>query len=394
MFHTVRNARFVILSLLVVAGGALPNRAWAEEGETEPLAATSALAVLDLEARGATPVQAHAVTMAIVRGLRQLDVFTVLSAEDVRQLLALERSRQLLGGGGDGDAMDALREALGARFVVAGTVTALGADLQVEMRLLDSQTNKVLSEKSVGPAKVTLLARDVPGMAQTLVAPLLEGQQGQLLVRVSEEAAEVRVDDVLRGSTPMQEPLVLARGTHRLEVRKDGFIAQLRPVRVEPAQLAVEEVRLAPSPDYADAYKARHRRSRVGAWLLSGVAVGALGGAVFMDRSVERRYQEEFLPMQSALLGTGGDGYLGNARVRYDQCLSDGRAGCTATFNGTSSAIRRDQGLTMGLLGVGLAAGGVATYLWLTGEDPNRYSRLVAAPSFGNGTGFALTGGF
>ncbi len=390
MIHTVRNARFVIMGW-VLATAASPV-AFAEEAEAQ--ASTNVLAVLDMEARGATPVQAHAMTLAIVRGLRQLDVFTVLSAEDVRQLLALERSRQLLGGGSDGDALGALREALGARYVVAGTVTALDGELQVEMRLLDSTSQMVLSEKAMGPARVTTLARDVPGLAQTLVAPLLEGQQGQLLVRASEEAAEIRVDDVLRGSTPLQEPLLLPRGTHRLEVRKDGFIAQLRPVRVEPAQLAVEDVRLSPSPDYAQAYRARHRRSRVGAWLLSGVAVGALGGALVLDRQVERRYQDEFLPMQSALLGTGGEGYLGTARTQYDQCLQQGRAGCTAAFNGTSAGIRRDQGLTMGLAGVGLAAGGVATYLWLTGEDPQRYSRLVAAPSFGSGTGFALTGGF
>src|SRR5262245_36215442 len=73
------------------------------------LAAGSALAsdrpvlvVMDLEARGSTPLQAEAATSSVVRGLRNLDVFQILSASDVRQLLAIERSRQLLGGSADG----------------------------------------------------------------------------------------------------------------------------------------------------------------------------------------------------------------------------------------------------------------------------------------------------
>jgi TolB-like protein len=372
---------WVLTSLL-----ALPARA-ADTG-------TTALAVLDLEARGATPVQAHAMTLAIVRGLRQLDVFPVLSAEDVRQLLAIERTRQLLGQEGD-DTLGPLRDALGARYVVAGTVAHVAGGLQVEMRLLDTASGKVLNQKSAGPAAVPMLARDLPGLAQELAGPLLEGARGSLLVRVSEEAAEVRVDDVLRGSSPMQEPLALSRGAHRLEVRKDGFIAQLRPVRIEPEQLAVEEVRLLPSPDYAQAWQARHKRARVGAWVLSGVAAGALASAFVLDRHVDRRYQEEFLPRRAALLGEGGDAFAGTSRVTYQQCLEQQRAVCSAEFTGLTQQLGRDQGITVGLLGAGVAAGGVATYLWLTGEDPGRYSRVVAGPTAGRrGTGFALSGRF
>ncbi|MGZ6135635.1 MAG: hypothetical protein ACXWK9_14360, partial [Myxococcaceae bacterium] len=55
------------------------------------------LLVLDLEARGIGLPEAQAATGSVVRGIRQLDVFQVLSSDDVRQLLALERTRQLSG---------------------------------------------------------------------------------------------------------------------------------------------------------------------------------------------------------------------------------------------------------------------------------------------------------
>jgi hypothetical protein len=55
------------------------------------------LLVLDLEPRGVGLPEAQAATGSVVRGLRQLEVFQVLSSDDVRQLLALERTRQLSG---------------------------------------------------------------------------------------------------------------------------------------------------------------------------------------------------------------------------------------------------------------------------------------------------------
>src|ERR1700748_2888956 len=46
------------------------------------------LLVLDLEPRGVGLPEAQAATGSVVRGLRQLEVFQVLSSDDVRQLLA------------------------------------------------------------------------------------------------------------------------------------------------------------------------------------------------------------------------------------------------------------------------------------------------------------------
>lgn len=363
--------------------------------EAKPL-----LAVLDLEAREATPPQAEAATLGVLRGLRALDVFQVLSASDIRQLLALERQRQVLGAG-QGD-FPALSRSLGAEHVVAGTLTRVGSGFQVELRLLDTRQSSVLSQKALGPvAKMEELAVQLPGLAQELVAPLLATQQGSLLVRSREEAAEVLVDDALVASTPMASPVKLARGTHRLQVRKDGFIAQARSVKIQPDQLTIEELELLPSADYAEAYRLRHGRLRVGAYLATGLAVAALAGAFAIDQGLtEPAYQKEFLPRRYALEGT----LLGSVRpaqlagdpsfvAAYNQCGASPET-CAREADELRGRISTQQWVTGGLAGVGVLAAGAAAYLWITGEDPNRYANLVASVGAGGAPSFAVVGRF
>ncbi|HEX4621073.1 MAG TPA: PEGA domain-containing protein, partial [Myxococcaceae bacterium] len=229
------------------------------------------LVVFDLEGRGASELQAQGATQSVVRGLRELDVFQVLSAEDVRNLLAIERTRQLLGKEGSG--MVEMTHALGARYAVVGLVTPVGRQLQVEIRLLDTEKQSVLSQKTLGPVdKMEVVASQLPGLSQELVGPLLREQQGSLIVQSTEAGSEVLVDGSLVGSTPMKAPVDLPRGQHRLQVRKDGFIEQSRPVRIETGVTGTENFLLSPSPDYAEAWKIRHGRRRVGAYIATVAA--------------------------------------------------------------------------------------------------------------------------
>ncbi|HSP19700.1 MAG TPA: hypothetical protein VLQ79_09305, partial [Myxococcaceae bacterium] len=183
------------------------------------------LLVLDLEPRGVGLPEAQAATGSVVRGIRQLDVFQVLSSDDVRQLLALERTRQLSGAKAE-SSVGQLGAALNAPNAVVGSVTRVGGKLQVEIRLLDAPTQKVLNQKTLSQVTVEQVAAQLPGLSQELLGPLLREQQGFLVVKCREEAAEVLVDDTLVGSIPLKGSIDLARGTHRLTVRKDGFIAQ------------------------------------------------------------------------------------------------------------------------------------------------------------------------
>lgn len=346
------------------------------------------LVVVDLEAKGATAVQAEAATLAVLKGLRALDVFQVLGSNDMRTLLSIERQRQLLGAGeGAGSALADLQRALGAKHMVAGSISVLGSALQVELRLLDTATTRVLSQKTLGPVRgIEDVSAQLPGLSQELVGPLLLAQQGSLLVRCREEAAEVVVDDVVVGSTPQRDAVRLPRGTHRLQVRRDGFIAQTRSVVIRPGQVTVEELTLVPSPDYAEAYRQRHGRLRIGAYLTTGLAVLALGGAVYVDRGLtEPTYRRDFLPRQAALNGRLLDELTPPELAAdpdfvsaYGACGQNPSA-CAEEVGRLQQQLSTQQWVTGGLVAVGAASGLVAAYLWLTGEDPNRYANLVAA---------------
>jgi len=385
----VRATVLVFLAAALASGSAVA----AEAGRPS-------LVVMDLEPKGVTPLQAEAATQGVVRGLRELDVFQVLSAADVRQLLALERGRQLLGGTESNGAAE-LAKALGARHAVTGTMTKVGNGLQVEIRLLDTTEQKVISQKTLGPvARMEAVAAQLPGISQELVAPLLQAQQGELWVRSSEEAAEVVVDDVLVASTPMRAPVKLPRGAHRLLVRKDGFIAQVRTVRILPDQVNTEEFSLVPSADYAEAYRDRHGRQRTGAIIFTGVAVAGIGGAVLVDRLfTEPTYQRKFLPLKESADGVVASKLPSQIRNDpelyglYTQCGLQ-PADCQETLASLRGQLFATQLTTVGLAAVGVIATGVASYLWISGKDPNRYANVVATVSVGREPGLVVMGHF
>ncbi|HVP60407.1 MAG TPA: PEGA domain-containing protein [Myxococcaceae bacterium] len=362
------------------------------------------LLVLDLEPRGVGLPEAQAATGSVVRGLRQLEVFQVLSSDDVRQLLALERTRQLSGTKAE-NSVGQLGAALNAPNAVVGSVTRVGGKLQVEIRLLDAPTQKVLSQKSLNQATVEQVAAQLPGLAQELMAPLLREQQGFLVVRSREEAAEVLVDDTLVGSIPLKGSIDLSRGVHRLTVRKDGFIAQTRSVRIEPKQTTVEEVELAPSSDYAKVYKDKYGKMRVGAWIATGVAIAGITTAVVMNASASSQYNDEFKPRQAWLQGAVGTGpqtkppEIANnptASAAWDSCTATGAAACKQAAEDAKSSVQVKQYVAIGAGVIGVASAGVATWLWLSGKDPNRYADVVAgvSPNGQGGATLALAGRF
>jgi len=376
----------------------------AADAAAQAVQARPPLLVLDLEARGGGVPEAQAATINVVRGLRDLDVFQVLSADDVRQLLALERTRQLSGAKGE-SALGELGRALGANNAVVGSVTRAGGKYQVEIRLLDVGTQRVLNQKTLGPVgSVTEIASALPGLAQELVAPLLKDQQGYLLVRTREEGAEVLVDDTLIGSTPQKAAIPLSRGLHRLQIRKDGFIAQTRAVRIEPNQTRVEDVDLVPSPDYAAAYHDKNGRLRIAAWVASGVAVLAIGATIWLEVDLHNTYNNDFYPYQQWLLGAAGGSQTKppsvannpTASANWDACTAQGVKYCTTQANNGKNSVQTLQWVAAGTAVVAVAATGVAIWLWVSGKDPNRYTDVVAGvgPTAKGGVAFALAGHF
>ena len=347
------------------------------------------LAVFDLKGIDTRPAETQAALNAVVKGLRELDAFDVRSSEDLRELLSLERQRQLLGMEGDNQVSAAV-QAVGVKNVVVGSVTRTQGGLSAELRLLDSKDNTVVAQRTVPPQpSLDKLAQALSGIAQELVGPLLSLEQGQLLVRTGEEGAEVVVDDVPRGSTPLPAAIKLPRGRHRLTVKKDGFISRVTVVKVQRDQLTLEEVTLVPSADYVAAYEARNKRLRLGGYLGLGVAAAGFLSALIIDRFVaEPMYQNQFKPRQEALeavsSGRSGDGSFFVSDEQRD-CFGDQDA-CRTRSRELASSLNTLQAVTWVMVGVGAVGLAAAAYCFVSGEDPNRYAQLVAGITPGGGS--------
>ena len=85
-----------------------------------------------------------------------------------------------------------------------------------------------------------------------------------------------------------------------------------------------------------------------------------------------------------------------SASQAWDQCTLQGAGYCTQAANQNKSSVQTYQWVALGTGVLGLASAGVATWLWLSGKDPNRYADVVAgvSPTPNGGATFALAGRF
>lgn len=379
------------------------------------LAASSSkpgLLVLEPEVKGASAVESLVVNNAIAGGARDLEAFDVMTSTDLKTMLGLERQKQLMGAGGESASY---AEALGARHTVASSVTKSGPALEVDLRLIDTATNKVLAQKKSSrlekPAEVSPA---IQGLTQELLGVLLANEQGSVLVRASEEGSEVRVDGKLVASTPMTGAIAVPRGRHRIEVGKNGFITQFKPTEIRHNETTVEDIRLVPSPDYIDAYLAKAKRMRMGAWISLGAAVAFALGAVIVDRAAtEPAYSQEFLPRAKALSAPADVmanetsratlaatlGFVDDPKSQNDAydvfvgCPSD-LAACHAAATEKKNTVQVLQGVTIGLAAAAVLTGALSAYFFIAGEDPTKYTRFSFMPLPSGGGAFALSGEF
>lgn len=76
----------------------------------------------------------------------------------------------------------------------------------------------------------------------------LRGLVGRVLLTVSPDGASVSIDGGEARRAPIDEPLPLKTGPHRLEVRHDGYTAATREIDVKGGAVHEVDVKLEPSP--------------------------------------------------------------------------------------------------------------------------------------------------
>lgn len=236
----------------------------------------------------------------------------------------------------------------------------------------------------------------------------LRGKIGRLLLDVQPEGAEVRIDGGAVMRAPIAAPVLLATGTHTLEVTHPGYTPVTRQVelgagavdkldvRLEPATAAPPPVAAAapvaaapaapaeapavePAPAPAPAPEARESGGLSTAVWVSGGVTSVFLVAATVTGLLALGAETEFEDQRSLRFSTAPE-------LTASQRLAAYRAALDAADRAHAFALATDV-----LLGAAVVGAGVTVYLYLT--DRERDSAVLVAPAFAaDGAGATLQG--
>lgn len=147
------------------------------------------LVVLELSTSDdASSKTARLVQEQVATELMSLERYDIIGQSDITALLGLERQKQLLGCSDEASScMAELSGALGARWLVMGTLGRAGTKLRFDLKLVDSAASKTVARSGRVLANDDELFAAVPEMVRALVgvtaprlpiAPLIVGGVG------------------------------------------------------------------------------------------------------------------------------------------------------------------------------------------------------------------------
>ncbi|MBS2022441.1 MAG: PEGA domain-containing protein [Deltaproteobacteria bacterium] len=322
------------------------------------------IAVLDLQERGVDKQLAASATSLVASELQKLDVFRVISREDIRNMLQFEKDKQSLGCEANEACLAEIGGALGVEYIVAGSLAKVGDTFVLSLQLNNVKTAQVdnrISENITG--KGDQLIQAVGRNAKALVSKIMKGREGWLVLTVAEEGATVKVDGQIKGVSPLRGRLTLPWGPHLLEVEKTGFVTYSEDISIPAKQVLAKNLALIPSQDFIGAYETSAKRMRLGAYITTGVAVAGIATAIVFNQ-----------------LSSTTEKNLADLRTQYDNNPSNPDALLTQmkseSDKGNSQVLLSRVGL-----GVGVVAAAFATWFWIAGDDPHKYEGFREAGS-------------
>ena len=192
--------------------------------------------------------------------------------------------------------------------------------------------------------------------------PVFAGDKGTLTLSASEEGANVYVDDALIGTTPLKGGVSLSGGHHLIAVEKAGFIRYAEAVRVEAGAQLKRDLRLVPSLEFLEEYRATNGLLRALAWAstaaagISGVVAGVTWGGFVVTRQEQDRVNAKWIARQPI--------------------PSTDEAQALRETQDASSAVE-PWSYGVGVAGPAfLITAAAAGASWLFGDDPTRYDNL------------------
>jgi hypothetical protein len=144
----------------------------AQTPEAPEAAARPTILILDLEAKGVDPGDAHFVTSEIARTMGAPGTVEVLTASDLRRLAALEGEKQAVGC----DAASCLAEiasAMGAEYVVFGSIGRVGEIVVVELSLFEAAKARPVGRRDLKAQTTGGILEAIPREVHLLAGDLL-----------------------------------------------------------------------------------------------------------------------------------------------------------------------------------------------------------------------------
>lgn len=314
------------------------------------------IAIMDLKATSGFPDElTGSITDVMTEALDRQGVFKPISTRDIARMMDFEVQKQNLGCTDDTSCLAEMVGAMGAQYLVTGSISLLGDQYLLQLQLFDIDNARVMRRESRdyqgAPSGLLKLAE---GAVQALVRDLLAESAGQLEVKASEPEATVRVDDRIVGVTPLA-PLELGGGVHKVEVLKEGFITVVLDVEVKKGETTLVEAKLVPSPAYREAYARQ-------AWLIRGAAFAGMGIGALGLVGAGALYGGGFVMAEG--LRARIDAY--NSAAVREQAELDGIRRELQALNAM------DTGVIVGA-SVGVIALGAGVAAFFLGPDPGRY---------------------
>lgn len=348
-----------LATLLSQAAPTITDAARAADGKANPK-----MAVPDFQTSAGNESLAAMMAGSVATEIDRTGLFVVTTSDQVRALLSLDRQRQLLGCNDD-SCNSNIAEQLGVDFMVNGRLSRLTdakkatTGLTLDLAIIEVKTGKRVSSREVkGNSEADLVSKLTENVA-ALIAPLLSGRQGFIVVIASEDGSVVKVDGTQLGTTPMTQRLQVPGGPHVLRIEKEGFTSVQKQVKVAPDQVTEEAVRLMPSPDFIDGYEKKQWGMRIGAFIAAGVAVAGIATFGIMQGQAQASYGDPSQP--SSFAG------LRSSLVSMEDPEVRKKAEDLRNKINSQLAVSYVAG------GLGLAGAVTATVLFLIGEDPNKY---------------------
>ncbi len=235
-----------------------------------PTEGQMSFALMDLSALGLEEDQVKNMTQVLSSSLKQIEGARIVTQEDIRAMLELEASKQVLGCS-DTSCVAEIGAALGVDRMITGSVGLMGDRYVVSLRLINPREGTVdarVTESFAGdPSQLIPAVRY--GGKQLLGA--LGDARGSIAVSANEESAAVFVNDEERGEVPMQALGDLEPGRYSLRLAKSGYYDWRSDVFVEPGGV---------TPVWAEMSE-RPPRFYETWWFWTAVGVVAVGAGTF-----------------------------------------------------------------------------------------------------------------